>query len=736
MNQKNYKSIAHNAQYYIQIIKHSLFFILWAIVLIYCFLIFIPIPNSLGTDLELSWQFAISRAAVDKLIFGKDIIFTYGPLGYLIHGAALEQNFFTVTKFRFIVYFILFVAVSLKIVNLKTSSQKLALFSSWFFLISINVSVTYQNISVDYQILFIFLIILSILDRLPIKLIRLCAVSLGAFAGFCLLTKFTLGIATIGSLVLFFFGNLFSCIKKNSNYLISLFALIDSLLAAISVSFLLLSPDYYVSNFHKILVCLVFSSAAGSLAWVLQLKLNRKIVLKIGEKIIKRENFSSKSVVWTVSWCVFYVIYCVCFFAIIFYSYPSLIDYFKNSIDMASNYSSAMSLVGPRRELFLAVSELILISILLVLVARVGKLGFALALFLCLFLAFKHGFVRHSANHIIIFSWCTLIIVSLSIPKLRAIRAQKFSYLLCLYALIIAFIFWIPLGASSPRSVTPDMAIANLSQLFNVISLQASVRANSNNNLAAKKLPTSMTSIIKNKKIDIVPWEISLVAANDLNWKPRPIFQSYSAYTTALDNINFKSLSAEPRDYIFYDFSAIDGRHPFFDEPRTFTYIFCNYKLNSYLSKSIEPNQFSYPTNLLLLEKLPSSGCFPSVSTSKTSTVRWNNSQHIEASDRSIILAKVKFTYSLFGKIYKSLFRSPPVMMQVTYADGSKRDYRIIPENSENGVIVSHLPKDDNEALSFFRRQLPAQVQSFRFHATNSLLYSPTIEINFLSLHI
>ncbi|PSM46497.1 hypothetical protein C7Y66_24790, partial [Chroococcidiopsis sp. CCALA 051] len=96
----------------------------------------------MGTDLELSWQYAISRAAVDKLIFGKDIIFTYGPLGYLVHGAALEQNFITVTKFRFIVYLILFVAASLKIAKLKTKLQKLVIFSSWLLLVSINISVT------------------------------------------------------------------------------------------------------------------------------------------------------------------------------------------------------------------------------------------------------------------------------------------------------------------------------------------------------------------------------------------------------------------------------------------------------------------------------------------------------------------------------------------------------------------------------------------------------------------
>ncbi|MFM6248753.1 MAG: hypothetical protein ACKPEQ_06320, partial [Dolichospermum sp.] len=85
------------------------------------------------------------------------------------------------------------------------------------------------------------------------------------------------------------------------------------------------------------------------------------------------------------------------------------------------------------------------------------------------------------------------------------------------------------------------------------------------------------------------------------------------------------------------------------------------------------------------------------------------------------------------GKLYKTLFRSPPVMMKIDYVDNSQKTYRIIPENSENGVIVSHLPKDDNEALSFFRGQLPATVKSFSFQTSNSLLYAPKIELSFSS---
>ena len=134
----------------------------------------------------------------------------------------------------------------------------------------------------------------------------------------------------------------------------------------------------------------------------------------------------------------------------------------------------------------------------------------------------------------------------------------------------------------------------------------------------------------------------------------------------------------------------------------------------------------------MILENRKSSICSASTM-GKSSSIPWNTSHLIEAGDGLITRAKVKFNYSTFGKIYKTLFRSPPVMMEVTYINGLRKSYRIIPENSDNGVIVSHLPKDDSEAMSFFRGQLPAQVKSFSFSTSNSLLYAPNIEMTFSS---
>ncbi|GCL40117.1 hypothetical protein SR1949_52510 [Sphaerospermopsis reniformis] len=59
----------------------------------YCFIIFLPLPYGINIGLDPSWQYAISYASSEKLTYGKDIIFTYGPLGYLIHGAVIDTNF-------------------------------------------------------------------------------------------------------------------------------------------------------------------------------------------------------------------------------------------------------------------------------------------------------------------------------------------------------------------------------------------------------------------------------------------------------------------------------------------------------------------------------------------------------------------------------------------------------------------------------------------------------------------
>ncbi|MDD1418688.1 hypothetical protein MEO40_05960 [Dolichospermum sp. ST_sed1] len=684
---------------------------------LFIFFAFLPQPFSLGASLDPGWSYAISQAVEQKLLFGKDIVFTYGPLGYLVAGASLEGNFLQIILFRWLVYLLLFIVSIIRILTMKNSIHRLLLVLTILFALITGTPYVGVGMSTDYQILFIYLLILSF-NNIFQKYPRLIPLFVGAVSGFCILTKFSLGIYIFGSFLLFLLINFLKGIKTKSETEIinNIFAITNLVLATLSVAWIFLIPNNFLTNFNSIILKLSFSCIAGISGWFLSNRVNQKYV----------QTYSN-----LLPWLIFYFVYSLLIAHAIFDdSSVSLINYFKNSLEMSSGYSSAMSVVGNQFTLVLAILEYIIILIFLFLILQEGYLNLSLSLLFILFICFKHGFVRQD-GHVVVFAITIPLIALLCLLKIKKYRNLKISYFFYCF-ILIASIFIAGSGLSpvvQGRKLLLNNVIHNIVSISDLNGLKTEIIRKSKLDLVDLHLPNYVKKLVNKKTIDIIPWDISLVPANNLNWVPRPAFQSYSAYTNKLDNLNFESMSKSPRDYIFYNFQSIDGRHPFFDEPKTFFYVFCNYQ------PSVDaPDFINTPAlkNIVLLEKRKLSRCLPD-SFSKKSSISWNTPYSTETVGESIIRAKVKFQYSFIGKIYKTIFRSPPVMIKINYVNGFHNTYRIIPENSENGVIVNYLPKDDNEALSFLRGKLLAQVQSFSFQTSNSLLYAPKIELSFSS---
>lgn len=688
----------------------------WLIPAGYCFIAFLPFPRGISTGLDPSWKYAISRLAADRAIFGQDIIFTYGSLGYLIRGAALDENFFSIVAFRVAVHTVLFGLALWEIGRSETVLQKAGLALSVLF--PYLISDEYEACQTEYQILFIFIILLSSDRILRPGTIRWWAAGLGALAGFLAHTKVSLGPFTAVSLLLFLSAHIYTCLKSRSDLRVSCFALADAALAGGTTAFIFLGPNYWLS-LGKTVACLVFAAAVGGVIW------------RAGGKLF-RGDLNSR----VAGWLGFYLAYGICLAGAIVFSSPSLLSYLRGYLEITSGYSSAMSIVGSPLELGLALSEIALIAALLFIIAREGNPSFAAAIALVLLLDFKHGFVRQG-GHVLRFFFCVPLMVSLCGLKIRKQWLQRLSSAIHIYALVLAAAHYhyysqiIPelLTGNMSRPLAPAAVAQKASFLWDLRELQAALNAKSQANLEKVKLPERVVGLLQNKTVDIIPWEISLVPANRLNWQPRPIFQSQAAYTTFLDEANRQSLSSQPPDYILYNFLAVDGRHPFFDEPSTFFQVFCNYRLSPEIPDFINMPAVS---NLMVLERRESGICAPGVA-GRTFSMKWNESKALEAGDGFIIRAGIKFQYTLFGKIYKTLFRVPPVMLRVTYTGGLRRDYRILPGNSANGVTVSHLPANDSEAQSFFRGQLAGRVKSFSFATSNPLLFQPDIAVSLTS---
>jgi hypothetical protein len=693
---------------------------------VYIFLLFHPEVYGVTVGLDPSWTYAISKAVEDRLIFGRDIVFTYGPFGYLTQGAALESNVSLLFIFRSIVHFAFLGVVITRLVTLKRFLSKI-IFTSSIFLIFFW-GTLYEGtigITTDYEVSLAFIITLSFQDFI-IKNLRTFSIILGVIMGFSILSKLTLGVYIAGCFYLFLLGNLFDSYRARSNLYLGQYlrSLCDFTLLAFSVATIFLSLESSRAIFVKLFVNFLISLA---------------IYLALQKILPKTKLYSS--LIELLPSLVAYLFYTLLFLQTISQdTFPSLLHYLQNSGQLSSAYSSAMSYLGSPLELWLAFLCLALILPLLYLLIVQRSLGLTLAFIFSLFLSFKHGFVRQD-GHVIIFTIVMIAIASLSVikiensqEKIKNIPVVKLSYgsYLLIFLLCIAISNGNVTYISRLKQFSPQRALQNVVfyarfanwQQFTEHN-QQTVEANIKKLSLSLKLPDSVGEKVKGKTIDIMPWEFSIVPANDLDWKPRPVIQSYAAYTKKLDDINDKHLADFPRDFIFYHFLSIDGRHPFFDEPKTFSRVICNYQPDSI------PDAFSIHKRLApyyLLDRQNTSRCNDN-GTGETSQIPWNSPYELPSRANSITRANIEIEYSLLGKIVKTLFRIPPVYMKVNYLDGTNARFRIVQDNSANGPIVSPLPRNEQEITAFLQGKLSPQVKSIQFEVSDPWLFHRNITI-------
>src|SRR5580698_7827923 len=86
---------------------------LFALALIYTDLIMVPVPwNNYGRGLGASWILGLNLAHAHGLVAGRDIVFTYGPLGYLIYPDPISGSPVLALLYRLGLYFLTVAALA------------------------------------------------------------------------------------------------------------------------------------------------------------------------------------------------------------------------------------------------------------------------------------------------------------------------------------------------------------------------------------------------------------------------------------------------------------------------------------------------------------------------------------------------------------------------------------------------------------------------------------------------
>ncbi|MCZ8243873.1 MAG: hypothetical protein O9323_19480 [Microcystis sp. LE19-131.1A] len=670
------------------------------IITAYFFLANLPIIDRLKRGLDASWAFAISDAAHKQLIFGQDIIFTYGPLGYLIHGTSLNYNFSQIIYFRWLIHLCLLAVVILRLLFIKSYSNQIVFVLSIIFATLVGNPYNSIGFTVDYQMTFILLILMSF-DNFFQKYINYLAIAIGMITGFSILTKLTLGIYLAGSLFIYIIVNIVrGYFQKSPSIVIkNVLAGINLTLSIPSIAFIFLYPAASNRAFIHIIVNFCIAGGVALTLWfiVRSARLSAPPLLREARGIKGRIYllFNHNHLLNFLPLLVFYGLYGLLLIQTInLDNFPSLMEYLSNSWQISSGYSSAMSIVGNYPRLLIALLCFALSLLLMSLAIIDQKISLAIAYIFPIFLSFKHGFVRQDA-HVVVFTLVVILLASLYTTIIKKSRFKKITY--CAWGIIFLGCIII---TSSPNSTilenarqwsnfSPDRVANNIgvviSSILNPTELKMRGERSTTQNLqviaTATKIPDSVLEKVQGKTIDIIPWEFSLIPGNQLNWKPRPIIQSYSAYTEKLDELNYQSLSKSPRDYLIYHFQSIDRRHPFFDEPKAFSYVVCNYQLDSVNSPFRVP---AIKTNFYLLERQKVSRCSPTP-LGETTNITWDQVYELPTRNSGITRVQVKFEYSWLGKIIKKIFRIPPVIINVNYLDGTQANFRFVQDNSANG---------------------------------------------------
>jgi hypothetical protein len=372
--------------------------------------------------------------------------------------------------------------------------------------------------------------------------------------------------------------------------------------------------------------------------------------------------------------------------------------YAYGTLEIAGGFAQALAIESPERwyEVWLAIGSLTAVAALWFMRDRQGTTRalaatLAAALLVSVFFQWKHGFTRHDGGHAIgFFAYALFVPFALiaRVPpppaRLRAARfAAAFSTVLCLIGVN---------SAAYPPGNLLELARGNFRSLrTNAIQVLRPRALRDRLQVDARDVPAEWQLPRVKKEVGDAPVDLltnfqGYVFANHLNWRPRPGFQSLTAYTPHLLEANAAFLrSNRAPEYLLLASTTLDDRLPALDDTLAWQEI-----LHRYRPVLIEKGY------LLVKKAEAGSG---SLQSSHIHTVDLDKDIRMgewaslpQTPEYQILSLDVRQT--LWGRLRSLLFKPEQLTIQVRLTDGQERAYRLIPGMISPGVIINPFEAD------------------------------------------
>jgi hypothetical protein len=222
---------------------------------------------------------------------------------------------------------------------------------------------------------------------------------------------------------------------------------------------------------------------------------------------------------------------------------------------------------------------------------------------------------------------------------------------------------------------------------------------------------------------DVYTYEQSLLLASNNAWSPRPVFQSYSAYTPALAKLNEQHLrGTSAPDWILLDLMAIDERLPSLEDGMSWPALLDNYKF------------VSFDGQFVLMRRKPIIQATSDYELLENGSYRTNSTIALPDT-RGPLFARVDLNPTMAGTLWMTLFKPPQLNILLTLGNGMTKNYRVISNMMTTGFIVSPLVSNTAEfaylAAGNERFQEESKVESISISPSygGSVLWSGTFTL-------
>lgn len=366
--------------------------------------------------------------------------------------------------------------------------------------------------------------------------------------------------------------------------------------------------------------------------------------------------------------------------------------YFLNSLQISSGYQESMGIDGGWPALWkgLVVSAALIFYILWHLWKQTDKpRAFAgcamLAAFL--YLSWKHGFVR-ADGHMIGFFYAALLPITAFPVLLRddASMAWMRRWLMAPLGVLCLFGLYNALSGviTETLGVFQGRVFGNVYNALNLEKLRSGYNDRLGEQRGSGDMPKTR-AIIGDRSVDVLGYEQSAAIFNKFNYRPRPVFQSYTVYTPALARLNYNHFAGDAApDFALVKMHSLDGRLTSMDDSAVLALLMYRYEYvhteKTYQLWRKRPGPFD------------PAAFAPAPLTEQTIPVGelWDISAHAGQN----LWVTIDARPSLLGRARTFLYKPPVLSLVVEDTNGNRSSYRLPAPMGRAGFILNPLIED------------------------------------------